>query len=69
MTLVKVAADKYINVDRMTYVSPSGTGALTIHFGIAGIDEAQAKLNEQETQNFIRWLDAQSQDASCEKRT
>ena len=69
MQLVKLSADKYINVDRMTYVEGGRKGVLTVHFDVGGGDVAgpacRTKLDGEEARRFMRWLDANSNDASA----
>ncbi len=64
MTIVKVGPDRYINVDRMTYVEPARKGRLVIHFAVGGGDIAgpacKTELDGQDAHNFRLWLDAQS---------
>ncbi len=65
MTIIKVGADKYINVDRMTYVEPARKGRLVVHFDVGGGDLAGPsccmRLDENEAALFKRWFDARSQ--------
>ena len=66
MTIVKVGDDKYINVDRMTYVEPGRKGRLVVHFHVGGGDatgpSCSMKLEGHEAGLFKRWLDGQKQD-------
>ena len=68
MTIIKVGVDKYINVDRITYVEPARKARLIIHFAIGGGDVAgpscQVKLDEAEANVVRRWLDDHSQNAA-----
>ena len=61
MTIVKVAEGKYINIDRMTYVSPYKRGQVIVHFAVGGGDYTEAscnmKLEQPEAEQFIRWLE------------
>lgn len=63
MNIVKVGTDKYINVDRMTYVEPKRGGKLVVHFAVGGGDHAAfvccMTLEESEAAIFKRWLDDQ----------
>lgn len=65
MTIIKVGNDKYINVDRMTYVEPASRGRLMVHFDVGGGDlggpSCCMKLDENEAGLFRRWLDARNQ--------
>jgi len=67
MTIIKVGDDKYINVDRMTYVEPGRKGRLIVHFGVGGGAGAGPsccmKLDENEAELFKRWLDGRNQDS------
>jgi len=69
MHLVKLGVDKYINVDRMTYVEARRKGVLVVHFDVGGGDVGGpvccTKLDGEEAQRFARWLDANSNDASA----
>lgn len=64
MTIIKVGSDKYINVDRMTYVVPKRHGRLVVHFDVGGGDVAGPSccmtLDEDEAAVFRGWLDDQS---------
>jgi hypothetical protein len=65
MTIVKVGIERYINVDRMTYVEPGRKGRLTVHFDVGGGDiggpHCLLALEGDEAEDFKRWLDGQSQ--------
>ncbi|MCK4293885.1 MAG: hypothetical protein KAY65_11860 [Planctomycetes bacterium] len=65
MLIAKIADGKYINVDRMTYVEPQRKGQLTVHFAVGGGDVAgpscRMKLEQEEAERFIRWLDSHNQ--------
>jgi len=67
MTIIKVGGDKYINVDRMTYVEPARKGRLVVHFAVGGGDVAGSsccmKLDVNEAELFKRWLDGRNQDS------
>ena len=67
MTIIKVGDDKYINVDRMTYVEPRRKGRLVVHFDVGGGDaggpSCSMRLDEKEAELFRRWLDGRSRDA------
>ena len=67
MTIIKVGTDKYINVDRMTYVEPARKGRLTVHFDVGGGDVAgptcRMKLEENESELFKRWLDRRDRES------
>jgi hypothetical protein len=67
MTIVKVGADRYINVDRMTYAEPGRKGRLVVHFDVGGGDVAGPSccmtLEEDEAAVFRRWLDGQNQNS------
>ncbi len=67
MTIIKVGGDKYINVDRMTYVEPARKGRLVVHFGVGGGagggPSCRMKLDENEAELFKRWLDGRNQDS------
>ena len=67
MTIIKVGVDKYVNVDRITYVEPARKGRLIVHFAIGGGDVAgpscQVKLEEDEGNVVRRWLDAHCENA------
>jgi hypothetical protein len=66
MTLVKLGAGKYINVDRMTYVEAGRRRTLAVHFDVGGGDiPCQTILEAQEAQAFTQWLDAHSDDATA----
>lgn len=64
MTIIKVGDDKYINVNRMTYVEPGRKGRLVVHFDVGGGDVAgpdcRMTLEQDEAERFRRWLDSQS---------
>ena len=66
MTIIKVGGDKYINVERMTYVEPARKGRLVVHFDVGGGDVAgpscRMKLEEDESEIFKRWLNGRRQD-------
>lgn len=61
MLVVRVGNGKYINADRMTYVEPGHKGTLVVHFDVGGGDIAgpacRVKLEQQEAEQFARWLD------------
>lgn len=65
MTIIRVGSDKYINVDRMTYVEPTSRGRLVVHFDVGGGDIAGPsccmKLDENEAVLFRKWFDVRSQ--------
>jgi len=65
MTIIRVGSDKYINVDRMTYVEPASRGRLVVHFDVGGGDiggpHCCVTLDENEAVLFRKWLDGQSQ--------
>ena len=67
MTIVRVGNDKYINVDRMTYVEPARKGRLVVHFDVGGGDVAGPSclmtLEQDEAELFKRWLDDRSRNA------
>jgi hypothetical protein len=67
MTIIKVGTDKYINVDRMTYVEPRRGGRLVVHFDVGGGDVAGPtccmKLDENEAELFKRWLDGRGRES------
>jgi hypothetical protein len=67
MTIVSVGNDKYINVDRMTYVEPARKGRLVVHFDVGGGDVAgpscSMTLEQDEAELFKRWLDDRSRNA------
>ena len=62
MTIVKVGDDKYINVDRMTYVEPGRKGKLVVHFSVAGGEQSGSyccmTLEQHEAETFRQWLDS-----------
>ena len=64
MTIIKVGDDKYINIDRMTYVEPGRKGKLVVHFDVGGGDIAGPdccmKLEQDEADRLRQWLDGQS---------
>ena len=61
MTIVKVGDDKYINIDRTTYVEPGRKGKLVVRFDVGGggIEESACRLTlEQDEADILRqWLD------------
>ena len=65
MTIIKVGEDKYINVDRMTYVEPARKGRLVVHFDVGGGDIAgpacRMTLEQDEADRFRQWREGQSQ--------
>jgi len=65
MTIIKVGEDKYINVDRMTYVEPARKDRLVVHFDVGGGDiagpDCRVKLEQDEADRFRQWLDGQNQ--------
>ena len=67
MSIIKVGDDKYINVDRMTYVEPKRKGRLVVHFDVGGGDIAGPSccmtLEDNEAELFKRWLDSRNQDS------
>ena len=62
MTIIKVGEDKYINVDRMTYVEPARGGKLIVHFDVGGGDiagpDCRVKLEQDEAEKFKQSLDS-----------
>lgn len=62
MTIIKVGEDKYINVDRMTYVEPARGGRLIVHFDVGGGDiagpDCRVKLEQDEAEKFKQSLDS-----------
>ncbi len=60
MTIIRVGSDKYINVDRMTYVEPASRGRLVVHFDVGGPNCCMT-LDENEAVLFRKWLDGRSQ--------
>ena len=62
MTIIKVSEDKYINLDRMTYVEPARSGKLIVHFDVGGGDMAGpdccVKLDHDEAVKLRKWLDS-----------
>ena len=66
MTIIKVGGDKYINVERMTYVEPARKGRLVVHFDVGGGDVAgpscRMTLEGDEAEVFKRWLNGRRQD-------
>ena len=67
MTIIKVGTDKYINVDRMTYVEPARKARLVVHFDVGGGDVAgpscRMSLDENEAELFRRWLDRRDRES------
>jgi len=67
MTIIKVGDDKYINVDRMTYVEPARKGRLVVHFDVGGGEvtgpTCSMKLDENEAERFRRWLDGRNRNS------
>jgi len=65
MTIVKVGEEKYVNVDRMTYVEPARKGRLVVHFDVGGGDvggpSCYMTLEANEAERFKRWLDGRDQ--------
>lgn len=61
MTIIKVGADKYINVDRITYVEPGRKGKLVVHFAVGGGEisgpDCRMKLEQDEAERLRQWLD------------
>lgn len=68
MKFVKVGDRTYINVDRITYVKKGRKQRIEVHLGEGGGDKGELAyyvvLDGQEALNFIRWLDANSEDLS-----
>jgi hypothetical protein len=67
MNIIKVGDDRYINVDRMTYVEPKRKGRLVVHFDVGGGDIAGPSccmtLEEDEAELFKRWFDSWNQNS------
>ena len=65
MKIIKVGINKYINVDRITYVEPVRKNRLMVHFAIGGGDvggpSCRIRLEEDEAASLLRWLEGQSQ--------
>lgn len=67
MSIIEVGNDKYINVDRMTYVETNRKGRLVVHFDVGGGDVAGSSccmtLEENEAELFKRWIDNRNQNS------
>ena len=67
MNIIKVGVDKYIHLDRVTYIEPARKGRLVVHFDVGGGDVAgpkcQVKLEADEAEVLRRWLDAHCDNA------
>jgi hypothetical protein len=67
MNIIKVGDDRYINVDRMTYVEPKRKGGLVVHFEVGGGDIAglscRMTLEKNEAELFKQWLDGRNQNS------
>jgi hypothetical protein len=65
MTIIKVSENKYINVDRMTCVTPGmKEGILVVHFDVGGGGylgpSCTVTLEGEEVEVFKRWLNTQA---------
>ncbi len=66
MKLLKVGADKYINTESITYINAKKQDKVIIQFqnevspGGIGIPSSYLELKGSEAEDFIRWLDNNS---------
>ena len=67
MNVVKVGSDRYVNIDRVTYVEPGRKNRLVVHFDVGGGNiegpSCRMELEGAEADAFRRWLDVRSEDA------
>ncbi len=67
MKLLKVGNGKYVNTDRITYIEASKRDRVTIMFqnevssGGIGVPRSYLELKGSETEDFLRWLETNSQ--------
>ena len=67
MKLLKVGNGKYVNTDRITYIEAGKRDKVTIMFqnevsgGGIGIPRSYLELKGAEAEDFLRWLDTNSQ--------
>ena len=68
MTIVKVSERTYINIAQMTYVEEGRKESIVVHFDVGGGDiggpRCSVNLKGHEAQNFLRWLDTNSENAT-----
>ena len=69
MNLVRIGRDRYLNLERMTYVEPARKERLIVHFAVGGGDvggpSCQLVLEGAEADALRRWLDARSENAEA----
>ena len=62
MTIIKVGPDRYIHLDRVTYIEPDRKQRLIVHFAVGGGDiggpSCHVRLDGAEAEALRRWLDA-----------
>jgi hypothetical protein len=66
MCIVKVGEDVYINVERVTFVQRT-RNTVVVHFAVGAGENVrftELKLQGQEAETFLRWLDANSERAT-----
>lgn len=61
MTIIKVGTDRYINMDRVTFIEPGRGDKLVVRFAVGGGDFTTTtcvmKLSGSEADTLRRWLD------------
>jgi len=67
MNLLKVAADKYVNTERITYIHAKKSDKVIIQFqnevygGGIGIPPSFLEVKGKDAENLIQWLEANAQ--------
>jgi hypothetical protein len=65
MNILKVGADLFVNLDRMTFVEPARKGRLIVHFAVGGGDVGgparHLKLDADEAAELRRQLEARTE--------